>query len=107
VEDLDAILSIKGIDMVQFGSAGYAMSIGLAGKWSHPCGQGRTAHHRDGPEAGHPSTRRDRRPWGGRGYQEMGVKHFCLGWNVGILHDWWRANGRRMREHLETQETTR
>jgi hypothetical protein len=37
----------------------------------------------------------------------MGVKHFCLSWDVGILHDWWQANGRRMREHLETQETTR
>ena len=40
-------------------------------------------------------------------YQAMDVKHFCLGWDVGILHDWWRANGRQMREHLETQETTR
>jgi hypothetical protein len=27
--------------------------------------------------------------------------------HVGILHDWWRANGRQMREHLGTQETTR
>jgi 4-hydroxy-2-oxoheptanedioate aldolase len=36
VEDLDAILSVKGIDMVRFGPADYAMSIGLAGQWSHP-----------------------------------------------------------------------
>ena len=43
VEDLDAILSVKGIDMVQFGPADYAMSIGLAGSgrtptWSRPNG---------------------------------------------------------------------
>jgi 4-hydroxy-2-oxoheptanedioate aldolase len=36
VEDLDAVLSVKGIDMVQFGPADYAMSIRLAGQWSHP-----------------------------------------------------------------------
>jgi 4-hydroxy-2-oxoheptanedioate aldolase len=27
----------------------------------------------------------------------MGVKHFCIGWDVGILHDWWKANGEGMR----------
>ena len=35
----------------------------------------------------------------------MGVKHFCLGWDVGILHDWWQANGRPMRDRLGTEET--
>src|ERR1700757_3659347 len=36
VEDLDAILSVKGLDMVQFGPADYAMSIGLTGRRDHP-----------------------------------------------------------------------
>ena len=36
VEDLEAILSVAGIDMVQFGPADYAMSLGLAGQWDHP-----------------------------------------------------------------------
>ena len=36
VEDLEAILAVPGIDMVQFGPADYAMSIGLAGQWAHP-----------------------------------------------------------------------
>jgi hypothetical protein len=35
----------------------------------------------------------------------LGVKHFCLGWDVGILHDWWQANGRSMRDRLGTEET--
>ena len=30
-------------------------------------------------------------------YLEMGVKHFCIGWDVRILHDWWRVNGEGMR----------
>jgi 4-hydroxy-2-oxoheptanedioate aldolase len=30
----------------------------------------------------------------------MGVKHFCMGWDVSILHGWWRANGEQMRKGL-------
>ena len=34
-------------------------------------------------------------------YLEMGVKHFCIGWDVRILHDWWRVNGEGMRAMLD------
>jgi 4-hydroxy-2-oxoheptanedioate aldolase len=30
----------------------------------------------------------------------MGVKHFCIGWDVRVLHDWWRVNGEGMRAML-------
>jgi len=30
----------------------------------------------------------------------MGVKHFCIGWDVRILHDWWRTNGEGIRTML-------
>jgi 4-hydroxy-2-oxoheptanedioate aldolase len=30
----------------------------------------------------------------------MGVKHFCMGWDVGILHGWWRTNGEQIRKDL-------
>ncbi len=36
VEDLDAILSVEGLDMVQFGASDYSMSLGLTGQTSHP-----------------------------------------------------------------------
>jgi len=36
VENLEEILSVKGIDMVQFGPCDYSMSIGLPGQWNHP-----------------------------------------------------------------------
>jgi 4-hydroxy-2-oxoheptanedioate aldolase len=28
------------------------------------------------------------------------VKHFCIGWDVRILHEWWRVNGQGMRAML-------
>jgi 4-hydroxy-2-oxoheptanedioate aldolase len=33
-------------------------------------------------------------------YLEMGVKHFCIGWDVRVLYDWWHANGDGMRAML-------
>ena len=27
----------------------------------------------------------------------MGVKHFCIGWDVRILADWWDTKGAEMR----------
>ena len=102
VEDLDAILSVKGIDMVQFGGSDYSMSIGLTGQRNHPDVK---AAERKTIETAlkkglHPRVElgnvNDAAP-----YLEMGVKHFCIGWDVRILHDWWHTNGQGMRRMLE------
>src|ERR1700761_2868880 len=102
VEDLDAILSVKGIDMVQFGAADYAMSIGVAGQRSHPDG---VKAERKTIETALKKGLHPRVELGditqAAPYLEMGVKHFCIGWDVRILHDWWRANGEGMRAMLE------
>jgi len=99
VEDLDAVLSTKGIDMVQFGPADYAMSIGLAGQWSHPdvVRAERKTIETALKKGIHPRVELGD-PKEAAPYLEMGVKHFCIGWDVGILEGWWRANGRQMRE---------
>ena len=34
---------------------------------------------------------------------EMGVKHFCIGWDVRILADWWDAKGAEMRGMVESK----
>jgi 4-hydroxy-2-oxoheptanedioate aldolase len=103
VEALDEILAVKGIDMVQFGSSDYSMSLGLTGQRNHP--DVRKAERRTIETALklglHPRVEladiRQAEP-----YLEMGVKHFCIGWDVRILHDWWTANGAGMRKMLET-----
>ncbi|MGE3293159.1 MAG: HpcH/HpaI aldolase/citrate lyase family protein [Geminicoccaceae bacterium] len=102
VEDLDAILSVPGLDMVQFGASDYSMSLGLTGQRTHPdvtraelrtieTALAKGLHPRvELADITHAAP-----------YLEMGVKHFCIGWDVRILHDWWRANGVGMRAILQ------
>jgi 4-hydroxy-2-oxoheptanedioate aldolase len=97
VEDLDAILSVPGLDMVQFGPADYAMSIGHAGNWTHPEVKSaeRLTIETAMKKGLHPRVEISE-PSQAAPYLEMGVKHFCMGWDVGILHNFWRDNGATM-----------
>jgi 2-keto-3-deoxy-L-rhamnonate aldolase RhmA len=101
VENLDAILSVPGIDMVQFGPADYAMSIGKAGEFSHP--EVRKAERKTIETALkkgiHPRVEISE-PHEAEKYIDMGVKHFCIGWDVEILHTFWRNSGETMRDLL-------
>lgn len=104
VEQLDEILALDGIDMVQWGPADYAMSIGKPGTW--PSSELRevekyvieTSHKAGVPtRAEIPSP--DQAPY----YLEMGVKHFALGTDVAIYFNWLKQNGGVLRELLEEQ----
>ncbi len=97
VENLEAILSVKGVDMIQFGPADYSMSIGLAGQFKHPkvkeaeryvieTSLKMGKHPR--AEISHPDQAKE--------YLDMGVKHFCIGSDVSILYDWFKRNGKEM-----------
>lgn len=101
VEDLDAILSVPGLDMVQFGASDYSMSLGLTGQRAHP--EVRKAELRTIETALakglHPRVELADISHAAP-YLEMGVQHFCIGWDVRILHDWWRTNGTGMRAIL-------
>jgi len=103
VEDLDAILSVKGIDMVQFGGSDYSMSIGVTGQRNHP--DVKRAERKTIETALakglHPRVELADISLAAP-YLEMGVKHFCIGWDVRVLHEWWRVNGAGMRAMLET-----
>jgi len=102
VEDLDAILSVKGIDMVQFGGSDYSMSIGVTGQRNHP--DVKRAERKTIETALakglHPRVELADISLAAP-YLEMGVKHFCIGWDVRVLHEWWRVNGAGMRAMLE------
>ncbi len=104
VEDLQALLSVKGVDMVQFGPSDYSMSIGVAEQYQggrHPATAEAEKYTietamklgiRPRVELGDPN---DAGP-----YLEMGVKDFCIGWDVAILYSWFKQNGAAMRNLL-------
>jgi 4-hydroxy-2-oxoheptanedioate aldolase len=31
-------------------------------------------------------------------YLDLGVKHFCMGWDMWILSGWWKTNGEQLRK---------
>jgi len=97
VENLEALLSVKGVDMVQFGPADYAMSIGLPGQTAHP--QVREAERyviETALKMGIAPRAEISHPDAAQRYLDMGVKHFCMGWDVSILFNWYRQNGKAM-----------
>ncbi|HEV7664523.1 MAG TPA: aldolase/citrate lyase family protein [Chloroflexota bacterium] len=101
IQNLEAILDVEGIDMVQFGPSDYAMSIGLPGQGNHEKVREaerymvEVAHKR-----GIPARAEIRDPSGAQQYLDMGVRHFCVGWDVRILNDWFTSQGKAMQDLL-------
>ncbi|MHB0874491.1 MAG: HpcH/HpaI aldolase family protein [Anaerolineae bacterium] len=102
VEQIDEIVSLDGVDMVQFGPADYAMSIGIPGQWSHP--DVRAAERRT-IEAALAKGMAPRAEIGSvddaKRYLDMGVKHFCIGTDLVILSQWWRRSGEGIRAVID------
>ena len=104
VDDLEAILSVPGIDMVQFGASDFSMSIGKTGQYDHPdVLAAETKTIKTALRMGlHPRVEL-RDPSQAKRYLQMGVKHFCIGWDVRILADWWDSKGAEMRDMLKAK----
>lgn len=103
VENLDAILSVKGIDMVQFGPADYSMSIGLAGQFGHAAVREAERHVIETAlKRGIQPRAEIGRPEQAQRYLDMGVRHFCIGTDVSILYQWFQEQGKAMRGLLGT-----
>lgn len=98
VDDLDRILDVPGLDMVQFGASDFSMSIGKTGQYSDPdvvAAEKKTIE--TALKKGlHPRVEL-RDPGQAARYLDMGVKHYCIGWDVRILADWWDTKGAEMR----------
>ncbi len=98
VENLEEILSVKGVDMVQFGPSDYSISIGLPG-------QGRSEEvqkaHRQVIESALKKGVAPRVEIGSfeqaEPYIKMGVRQFCIGWDTGVLTQWCREQGEGMK----------
>jgi 2-keto-3-deoxy-L-rhamnonate aldolase RhmA len=101
VDDLENILSVPGIDMVQFGGSDFSMSIGKPAQHNDPevvAAEKKTIEMAL-KKGLHPRVEL-RDPSQAEKYLKMGVKHFCIGWDVRILADWWDTKGAEMRGML-------
>jgi 4-hydroxy-2-oxoheptanedioate aldolase len=104
VRNLEELLSVKGVDMVQFGPADYSMSLGLTGQWNHP--KVREAEKyviETALKMGIAPRAEISNPDECARYFDMGVKHFCIGTDVNILFNWFRDCGRSMNQLLKRE----
>lgn len=99
VEHLDEILSVDGIDMIQWGPADYSMSVGKTRKDPQV-----TATERKVFEAalakGIPPRAEINSVEEAKYYLDIGVRHFCIGTDVSILFNWWKTNGDDLRKAI-------
>jgi len=89
MDNLEEILSIKGIDMVQFGGFDYAVSIGNPGRGNSPEIQNvqlkmiQLALKNGVAPRVELTSLEQAKP-----YIEMGVRHFCVGWDYFTIYQW-------------------
>lgn len=96
VDQLEKILSIKGVDMVQFGPADYSMSIGIPGQKAHPKVKEAEKYVIETSLRMGVAPRVELNNFNEKEvapYMAMGVKHFCVGWDVRTLHLWCKEQG--------------
>ena len=102
IKDLESILAVKGVDMVQFGPADYAMSIGLPGQYYHErCRQAQEYMIKTALAMGvHPRAEIST-PDEAKYYLDQGVRHLSIGTDVQILRTWWAENAESVRDAVE------
>jgi 4-hydroxy-2-oxoheptanedioate aldolase len=101
IENLDEILSVGGVDMIQFGPADYAMSIGKPGQFGDPEVRSAQKHAIDTAiglgirpriEIG---SFEQAKPW-----IDRGIRDFCVGWDVGVIYQFCRREGEELAKLL-------
>ncbi len=103
IENLEDILSVNGIDMVQFGPGDYSMSIGKAGQKNAP--EVTEAHHhmiKTALKLGLAPRAEIGSPKEAENYLALGVRHFSLGTDVTTIYNWSKENGSLLRDILKT-----
>lgn len=102
VENLEEILSVPGIDMVQWGGADYSVSVGRARQRNHPdVTEAQKKVFQTAIRMGVPPRAEINSVDQAKEYLDMGVRHFSIGTDISILYGWWRDNGDKLRKALE------
>ncbi len=102
VENLEEILSVPGIDMIQWGPADYTVSVGKAGERSHPeILAARNKVFETAIRLGVPPRAEIQSVDQAKEYLDMGVRHFSIGTDISILYGWWKENGDKLWKAME------
>jgi len=99
VAQLEEILSIDGVDMIQWGPSDYSMSIGKPGERTAP--EVKAVERRVFETAlkmGVQPRAEIKSVDQAKYYLDMGVRHFSLGTDLYVLFDWWKTNGEALRQ---------
>ena len=103
VDQLEEILDVDGVDMIQWGSADYSMNIGRPGERTIPeVLEAQEFIFRKALEKGvPPRVELNALDGSQQPFLDMGIRHFCVGTDVTILHSWWDDNGAQLRNELK------
>ena len=94
VDNLEEILSVGGVDMVQFGAADYSMSIGVAGQYDHPDVKKAETYTIETALRMGVNPRVEVVKWqDAEPYLKMGVKDFAIGTDISIVYDFCKEQG--------------
>jgi 4-hydroxy-2-oxoheptanedioate aldolase len=94
IDNLEEILALKGLDMVQFGPADYSMSIGIPGRWEDPRVKEAEKYVIETALQVGIRPRAEINDFElSKPYIDMGVKDFCIGWDVLMVYDYCKKQG--------------
>ena len=103
IDNLEEILSVEGVDMVQFGPADYSISIGKPGQRENA--EVKKAH-RNMIEMAIKKGVAPRVEVAGfeqaKPYLDIGVRHFCIGWDIVVIFTWCRNQAEGMKELFDS-----
>jgi len=101
MENLEEILSVKGVDIVQFGPGDYSITIGKPGQRQNPEVQKaerdmiKLALKKGTTPRVEIASFEQAKP-----YLEMGVRHFCIGTDLKVIYGWCQQQAAGMQKLL-------
>jgi 4-hydroxy-2-oxoheptanedioate aldolase len=94
VENLEEILSVGGVDMVQFGPGDYSMSIGVPGQYEHPDVKKAERYTIETALSFGINPRAELKRWeDAEPYLKMGVKDFTIGTDINVIYNYCKEQG--------------
>ncbi len=101
MENLEKILAVDGVDMVQFGPLDYSISVGLVAEMR---GEKIQNAQKDMVKAALKNGVAPRVEIGGfeqaKPWLDLGVRHFCIGWDIVTIRQWCEAQAEGMKKLL-------